>query len=73
MKYRKKSPDTFRLIYQNVGGLEMFNGAFTLEEIDDSMFRQSADIACLSETNTHWKRPSSKYKTTKILKKCGPD
>ena len=32
------------------------------------MFRQAADVVCLSETNAHWKYPSSKYKTTKILK-----
>ena len=68
MKYRKKSPDTFRLIYQNVGGLELSNDAFTLEEISDSIVRQVVDVACLSESNTHWKHPSSKYKTTKILK-----
>ena len=32
------------------------------------MFRQAVDVACLSETNTLWKHPSSKYKTAKILK-----
>ena len=41
---------------------------FTLEEISDSLFRQEAGVAYLSESNTHWKNPSSKYKTTKILK-----
>ena len=50
----------------------MSNSAFTLEEISDSAFRHVADVACLSETNTHWNHPSSKYKTTKILKQFWP-
>ena len=64
----EKITSYFRLIYQNIDGLELSNDAFTLEEIRDSIFRQAADVVCLSETNTHWKYPSSKYKTTKILK-----
>ena len=62
----------FPIYIPNVGGLELSNDAFTLEEISDSMFRQAADVACLFKTNTYWKNRSSKYKTTKISKQFGP-
>ena len=51
---------------------DLANDAFTLEEISDNMFRQVDDVAYLSETNTHWKQPSSKYQITKILKQFWP-
>ena len=35
-KIQTKSPYIFRLMYQNVGGLELSNDAFTLEKISDS-------------------------------------
>ena len=36
-----KSPNKFRLMYQNIGGLELSNDSFTLEEISDSKLTQS--------------------------------
>ena len=65
---QRKRSDSFCLLSQNVDGLKLSNESFTLEEISDTIFRNEVDVACLSETNTNWKYPKSKYKTTKILR-----
>ena len=56
----------YRLIFQNVDGHKISTEASTLEKIIDNMLSKDVDIACLSETNTNWKHPRSKYKMTKL-------
>ena len=55
----------YRLIFQNVDGLEISTEASTLEKISDIMLSKDVDIAYLSEKNTNWKHPRSKYEMTK--------
>lgn len=49
---QRKLLDTFRLIFQNVGDLGIYNESFTLEAISKNMFRKDVDVACLLKTNT---------------------
>ena len=63
----QKEHDHSRIIFQNVNSLELSSGNHTLELICDSIGQFEIDIACLAETNTNWKHPSSKtsFHTTK--------
>ena len=54
-----KEHDHSRIIFQNVNSLELSSGHHTLELVCDSISQFEIDIACLAETNTNWKYPSS--------------
>ena len=50
-----KKDNHSRIIFQNVNSLEMSTGQLTLENTCDGISSYEISIACLAETNTHWK------------------
>ena len=46
-----------RIIYNNVNGLDLSTHSVTLETMCDYMYMNNVDVACISETNAHWKNP----------------
>ena len=45
------------ILFQNINSLEMSTGQLTLENTCDEINSYEIDIACLVETNNHWKHP----------------
>ena len=54
------NPPTSRIIYNNVNGLDLSNNSATLETMFDYMYMHNVDVACMSETNAHWKNQRCK-------------
>ena len=52
-----KADNHSSILFQNVNSLEMPTGPLTLENTCDGISSYEIDIACLAETNTHWKYP----------------
>ena len=51
----KQNYPTSRIVYNNVNGLDLFTNSVTLETMCDYMYMHNVDVACMSETNAHWK------------------
>ena len=52
-----KEENHSRILFQNVNSLEISTEQLTLENTCDGINSYEIDIACLAETNTHWKHP----------------
>ena len=65
---QKKATDVTRILFQNVGGLELSTTGHTLEVTCQSIKQYNIDIACLTETNPNWDHPKAKKQIHKIKK-----
>ena len=50
-----KADNHYNILFSNVNSFEMSTGNHTLENTCDGINSYEIDIACLAETNTHWK------------------
>ena len=65
---QNKAKDVTRILFQNVGGLELSSTGHTLEVTCQSIKQYNIDIACLAETNTNWDHPKAKKQIYNIKK-----
>ena len=65
---KNKTKDFIRILFQNVGGLELSTMGHTLEVTCQSMKEYNIGIACLAETNTNWNHPKAKKQLYKLTK-----
>ena len=55
--YHSERREPLQDLFQNVNSLDSSTGQLTLENTCDCISSYEIDIACLAETNTHWKHP----------------
>ena len=65
---KNKTTDVIRILFQNVGGLELSTTGHTLEVTCQSIKKYTIDIAYFAETNKNWDHPKAKKQIYKIRK-----